>query len=618
MSACDLEEDEERSFTIDKVHIDAKIEDTGVIHVQEQYTYTFSGEFNGTTRSIRSNVADFKAYFVGENQLQSLPSIDNLEALPTEKDNELEVYKIYTNSENETKTFLYEYNIHESIDKYEDIGKLEYAFFDATNESDLHDITIAIHSPKNKISNDTHFFLREDGNGEITTSSDGILYKNRLLKAGEDSYITFLFPATELSAMKITKNKPMLETILNAEAEWASREKNLETNFTKITPIIITMLIVVILIAIFMFIIHPIRYRGIKVTEDLIQVLEGTDPLFISYLKNNNKLKHESIIAALFSLKKRRIIQIEEVSSQLEEGETTYRFTWIKDRAKVDMADGYLREWLFTRKSEQGNYFLLEDIMDNPDEPKMIREEKGKEFDGHISLWKGLVLQEQDYQHVRHHYRGFDFMSLLYVLMCTGLFYYFITVDMITQGEQLGLKIILVALTLISLFLSRYKIALALYYILIIMLSLIFFSLFGASILAVIFYIVTFIINLMIPSYYWTEDVKQIKFAMNVADNLMYKNRYPVGSNIETIENRLMYAILLGMGTEYAEQCGKEEFVKRFAEKNVLLRNPEFVAETFSTYNIAFYSGIGQSTTSVGASTSFNSSSTGGGGAGAF
>ena len=98
----------------------------------------------------------------------------------------------------------------------------------------------------------------------------------------------------------------------------------------------------------------------------------------------------------------------------------------------------------------------------------------------------------------------------------------------------------------------------------------------------------------------------------------MYKNRYPVGSNIETIENRLMYAILLGMGTEYAEQCGKEEFVKRFAEKNVLLRNPEFVAETFSTYNIAFYSGIGLSTTSVGASTSFNSSSTGGGGAGAF
>src|SRR5690625_7476128 len=119
------------------------------------------------------------------------------------------------------------------------------------------------------------------------------------------------------------------------------------------------MLIVVILIVIFMFIIHPIRYRGIKVTEDLIQVLEGTDPLFISYLKNNNKLKHESIIAALFSLKKRRIIQIEEVSSQLEEGETTYRITWIKNRAKVDMTDGYLRLLMITRNSEHGNYCFL-------------------------------------------------------------------------------------------------------------------------------------------------------------------------------------------------------------------------------------------------------------------
>src|SRR5690625_6987892 len=103
------------------------------------------------------------------------------------------------------------------------------------------------------------------------------------------------------------------------------------------------MLIVVILIVIFMFIIHPIRYRGIKVTEDLIQVLEGTDPLFISYLKYNNKLEQESIIAALFSLKKRRIVQIEEVPSQLEEGETTYRFTWLYDIAKDDMADVYLR-----------------------------------------------------------------------------------------------------------------------------------------------------------------------------------------------------------------------------------------------------------------------------------
>src|SRR5690625_7157934 len=122
----------------------------------------------------------------------------------------------------------------------------------------------------------------------------------------------------------------------------------------------------------------------------------------------------------------------------------------------------------------------------------------------------------------------------------------------------------------------------------------------------------------MIVSYYKTEDVKQIKFAMNVADNLMYKNRYPGGSNIETIENRLMYAILLGMGTEYAERCGKEEFVKRFAEKNVLLRNTEFVAATISTYNIAFYSGIGQSTTSIGASTSSYSSSTWAWGAGEF
>src|SRR5699024_11403884 len=54
--------DEERSYSIDQVKIDAQIEDNGVIQVRELYTYTFDGSFEGMTRSVFSDVDNFKAF----------------------------------------------------------------------------------------------------------------------------------------------------------------------------------------------------------------------------------------------------------------------------------------------------------------------------------------------------------------------------------------------------------------------------------------------------------------------------------------------------------------------------------------------------------------------------
>src|SRR5690625_5267779 len=97
----------DRSFTIDQVTINAKIDDQGVMHVSELYTYTFSGSFQGVTRSIGSNVGQFKAFLVDESfeNLTELPH--NAELLTVEKEDN--TYKVYSESENETKYILYHY-----------------------------------------------------------------------------------------------------------------------------------------------------------------------------------------------------------------------------------------------------------------------------------------------------------------------------------------------------------------------------------------------------------------------------------------------------------------------------------------------------------------------------
>src|SRR5690625_4809093 len=58
LSAC--QEDEERSFSIDQVKIDAQIQDDGTIQVRELYTYSFDGKYQGTTRSIDTDIKIFK------------------------------------------------------------------------------------------------------------------------------------------------------------------------------------------------------------------------------------------------------------------------------------------------------------------------------------------------------------------------------------------------------------------------------------------------------------------------------------------------------------------------------------------------------------------------------
>src|SRR5699024_3609845 len=187
-------EDEDRSFSIDHITIDAQIDTEGVIHVRELYTYTFDGAFEGMTRSIESDVAQFKAYQLDGQTTDPTISTENLEPLTIEKDDSL--WKIYSASQNETKHVLYSYIVEGSVKKYQDIADIRYAFFDESNETDLHDVEISGHTPENTLSEDTYFFLHGDGGGELIPGENHIIYSNELLKAGDSSEIRLIFPAT--------------------------------------------------------------------------------------------------------------------------------------------------------------------------------------------------------------------------------------------------------------------------------------------------------------------------------------------------------------------------------------------------------------------------------------
>jgi uncharacterized membrane protein len=599
---------DEESFSIDQVVIDAQIAEDGVVHVRELFTYTFHGSYEGMTRSIESDVSNFNAYLAEGND--PTISTDSLEALQVEEEDE--AFLIYSDSTDETKEVLYSYQVEGSVKKYEDIAELEYAFFDESNETDLNNVEITIQSPAKMVTENTHYFLHEDETGNITAATNGIQYTNSLLHAGENSIIRFLFPAEQLNNMEQDNDKEMKEVILAEERELAERGENLEANMAQVVPIISLLLLAVVVVTIFLLIVHPNRYRGNKTRNELLGLLENTDPLFIKYLDGYLQLSNDSFIAALFSLKQRGIVTLEEFPSSIIEGDNTFRFSWVKEDAEVDMADMYLKAWLFTENDKKGDYFLLETLLDNEDEPDEVKEEKAEQFQSNFDKWSGLVKEREGFQGLRNAFKGFTLFSIPLIISSFGLFYYFTTIDTLSRTEQWAMPAVLGAMAVIALLFSRNKWVLAGYYFLALMISAVGFTMTNAVILTLIFYFLSLIAVLIVPAYYWNKDTKKLKYAMKTAYSLFRNKHYPIGSDLNKIERRLEYAIILGRGESYAEQVEKED-VSNLKAMYPLLNNPVYATTAFSTSNLALYTAVMHNS-----SNTTSTSPTGGGGAGAF
>ncbi|GAB3057260.1 DUF2207 domain-containing protein [Virgibacillus ainsalahensis] len=601
--------DEERSFSIDDVTIDAQIQEDGTIHVRELFTYTFVGSYEGMTRSIESDVENFHAYLT-EGTDPAIPT-DELSSLEVEEEDN--TYSVFSDSTDETKKVLYSYDVEGSVKKYTDVADITYAFFDGSNETNLNNVEITVHPPAGTSLGHAHTFLHEDKTGSLTMTDNGIKYTNSLLEAGDSSMIRFVFPAGQLTGMELDRNKAMEAAILAEEQELTERAENLEATMGQVEPILWVFLAVLILASIFMLIVHPNRYRGDKGQDALLRLVEKTDPLFVKYLNGYLSLPNDSFIAALFSLKRRGVVTLKEVPSKIDKEENTYRFTWKNEESGIiDEADQYLRSWLFTERDAGGDYFLLETLVDNEDESDEVKEEKAEQFNSGFDQWSEKVKERENYQGLRSPFKGFSLFSIPLLIASFGLFYYFTSIDTIGSTEQWVLPLVAGILTVGALMFNRNKWVLFVFYFVILLMTLIGFSLTPAVILTLVFYGLSLIALLVIPSYYWKKDIRQLKYAIHQAHVLFRKKRYPIGTDPNKIERRLEYAIVLGVGENYGEQCGKEEQIAVWKTYHPLLQNPVYATTAFSTNSLILY------TVAVQNSSTTNTSATGGGGAGAF
>ncbi|SFD81068.1 Uncharacterized membrane protein [Lentibacillus persicus] len=599
---------EDRSFSIDEVTIDAQINKDGSISVRELFTYNFNGSYEGMTRSIESDEKNFEAYLT-ESQ-DPLTSTENLPPLETEEDDD--TYKIYTDSANETKRVLYRYEIEGSVKKYTDVADLKYAFFDDSNDTDLNNLTINIHPPEGTEEGNQHFFLHEDEKGTLTSVESGIQYQTSRLEANSNSQIRFVFPSNQLSGMKLTSDKPMVDSILAEEQELAARAENLEANMATVTPIVIILLGILTAGTVIILILHPNRYRGSKDPDSLYRLVEGTDPLFVKYIKEHGRLPDDSLIAGLFSLKQRGIVTLKKVPSMQNEGSETYRFNWSVQDSSADPADEKLRDWLFTERDKKEPYFLLESITAQEDETDKAKQEKADDFRANFDEWSGEVKERENYQQLKTPFKMYSFISIPLLLVSSSLFYYFTTIDTLGSTLQWLLPLIVGIITVPGLLFNRNKWVLSAYYFILLLLSAVSFTFEPTIIMTLFFYGLSILTLLIIPEYYWRKDIRQLKYAIKQAHASFKHKNYPIGADADLTEQRLLYAIILGAGKEYGEQCNSSRPLSTAEMNYPLLQNPVYATTSFSAAHAGLYTAVTQ------VNTPNTTAATGGGGAGAF
>ena len=172
----------EKSFTIDKLDINAVILPNGDVNITEQLSYNFTGNFNGIYR-------DYNLKGCSGCQINEVKIIDqnNNEYVAANNSSETDLtyevsnsdgnkkLKLFCKSSDEIKTFIINYTIQNAAVKYSDVGQLYWNFYELNDEVDEIKKGSLNISLENDAFQDGSLSYTIYGDGSITTSDSPYL-----------------------------------------------------------------------------------------------------------------------------------------------------------------------------------------------------------------------------------------------------------------------------------------------------------------------------------------------------------------------------------------------------------------------------------------------------------
>lgn len=620
-----------RSFSIDEANLRAFVLPDGDLYVEELYTYTFQGSYNGTTRTIgreNYNGIEFFEAYQADGIDPTFHNLDPEELKPLEVEWDEETFKIHQASTDVTRKFFYRYRLKGVMRKYRDVGEFYWRFFDDLGEDDIHHLRIETYLYDKELpENHVHWFLHDLTGATLEREENAIVYENELLPGGETVEIRFLFPQEFLSEMPVTEDMEMLNAIIKEETNYTNQLNRRK----KWLPILEERSNTIFLISVFSLLgvlLYLPRIMRIFRRPVTLKEMMAIDSFSLVALDRKLHFKPQDIHAALFRLYQRDVLMVEYIApikeradeSEEQKENESFLFTVKDEQADLHSSERYLIDWLFKRDENKmltfsTNEFLLE-MKRIKKMPVKQQTEALNQWNKHFKEWRKRVREHPSIkQWIRPVWFRIMFVRLFIPFWFVWMNIYLWTVNMEATLFIKGMFALISVMLVIQLNQSRWERILTTVYL---CLALMVLEDLGFDAQMESFYDLTVIflfISAFLPKIYPTiAGIPYLKGIKHLS-KLFLQEKESLISNPRDIERLVQHANALEMGKPFLSQHQNAIANLEDAKKYPFLTKP-YKANTYIPQNHLTTINLHRSSGTVGGGG--GRSSGGGGGAGAF
>lgn len=247
--------------------VEAQILENGDLSISEDISFEFNKKYNGVYRDIylnkTSGVSDIKVQEIKDGRPEPYMAVEKAKngskgVYTTEESKEKIHLKIYSPSENETKTFRISYTVKNVAIKYSDIAELYYSFIGKQNETAIGRLLINLYLPAATDDARVKLFAHGPINGRIE-KIDNRHYQLRVQELPANKYVEgrILFPVELIARSGNIQEGNRYQSILDEEAAYqnelareSARNEAFRNFFKIVNPIAFLLGLAVIVFAI--------------------------------------------------------------------------------------------------------------------------------------------------------------------------------------------------------------------------------------------------------------------------------------------------------------------------------------------------------------------------------
>ena len=365
-----------KSYSIENMDIQAAINQDGSVYIEQKLTYKFNGSYNGIYINIPYNLNDTTLQEIGQTSsindsfyngngitmhnvsLVNGTSNESFRQTSTAYNGDTNVYtvtkengkeqiKVYSPSENITKTFKLNYTINNLCVKHNDIGELYYNFIGGGWEVEIKNLNIDIYIPEN--TTQIHIWGHGPYNGTskiISNSHANFQVKN--IKAGQYVAARVLFDNSNIPYCQKVSNIDAMEMVYKDENSIIENREEKNAFTWKIIIAAICLLVYwIILMAIFE---NDKKYPVTNIKEE--ELFKKYNPMLAGCIQGSRNILARDIIAVILELINKKIIQLEIIQT-IEKDNYKYQISKTENaESKMDSIENYVYNWIFGSKNK--------------------------------------------------------------------------------------------------------------------------------------------------------------------------------------------------------------------------------------------------------------------------